>query len=167
MKLEEAQEKFVNAWGALGSSWGINKTMAQIHALLLISPQELSTDEIMETLAISRGNANMNLRSLIDWGLIDKLSIKGERKEFFKAEKDIWQAARRIARERRKREIEPIQRLLEEFENVEGKDKDAVNEFKTVTKDLKQFIDKGDSMLDKFIRSDEHWFYSTLVKLMK
>src|SRR3954471_20846731 len=99
MELKEAKDKFLNAWGTLGSNWGINRTMAQIHALLLISPNSLSAEEIMEDLKISRGNANMNLRDLIDWGLIYKEIKAGERKEFFHAEKDIWKAAKQIIKE--------------------------------------------------------------------
>ena len=85
MDLQEGKEKFIQSWGALGSSWGVNRTMAQIHALLLISPEPMSAEEIMEELKISRGNANMNIRALIDWGLVFKTLIKGERKEFFMA----------------------------------------------------------------------------------
>ena len=167
MNLSEAQEKFINAWGALGSNWGINRTMAQIHALLLISPDPITTDDMMDRLNISRGNANMNVRSLIDWGLAEKVHISGERKEYFKSEKDIWVVARRIARERRKREIEPIHGLLEEIQDVKDKPSDDLKEFKAVTADIYAFTKKSDGMLDKFIRSDEHWFYSTLVKLIK
>ena len=90
MDLQEGKEKFIQSWGALGSNWGINRTMAQIHALLLISPEALSADEIMKELQISRGNANMNIRALIDWGLVYKELKTGERKEYFVAEKDIW-----------------------------------------------------------------------------
>jgi len=72
MKLTEAKEKFINAWGVHGASWGINRTMAQVHALLLVSPDALSAEEIMEELNISRGNANMNIRTLIEWGLVFK-----------------------------------------------------------------------------------------------
>src|SRR6188768_1517131 len=105
MELKEAKDKFLNAWGTLGTSWGINRTMAQIHALLLISDSELTTEEIMEDLNISRGNANMNIRALMDWGLVHKKIKQGERKEYFVSEGDIWEIARLIARERRKREL--------------------------------------------------------------
>ena len=78
MQLQEAKEKFVQAWGAFGTNWGINRTMAQVHALLLVSQQALSADDIMESLNISRGNANMNVRALIDWGLVyNRLSVFG------------------------------------------------------------------------------------------
>ena len=83
MHFEEAKKQFVQSWGTFGSDWGINKAMAQVHALLLISPKPLCTDEIMEELKISRGNANMTLRSLLDWGIIYKVIKPGERKEYF------------------------------------------------------------------------------------
>ena len=102
MELKEAQNAFIQHWAQLGSSWGINKTMAQIHALLLISQGALSTEEIMDRLKISRGNANMNTRALQDWGLVYKEHHIGERKEFFRAEKDTNKVARSIARERRR-----------------------------------------------------------------
>src|SRR5271163_2942662 len=90
MQLAEAKAKFIADWGRFGTNWGINRTMAQIHALLLVSPDALSAEEVMEQLSISRGNANMNLRELMDWGLVQKVIVPGERKEFFSAEKDIW-----------------------------------------------------------------------------
>jgi DNA-binding transcriptional regulator GbsR (MarR family) len=83
MKLAEAKQQFIASWGAFGTHWGINRTMAQIHALLLVSPDPLSQDDLMEQLNVSRGNANMNIRELIDWGLVDRVIIPGERKEYF------------------------------------------------------------------------------------
>ena len=112
MKYQEAKEKFIQTWGTLGSNWGINRTMAQVHALLLISPNAMSADEIMAELQISRGNANINIRSLIDWGLVKKELKAGERKEFFRAEKDMWKTALQIMRERRKRELAPLKEVL-------------------------------------------------------
>lgn len=92
---------FITQWGAMGSWWGINRTMAQIHALLLITDRALSTDEIMDDLKISRGNPNMNLRDLAGWGLIRSVIRKGERKEYFEAEKDVWKMFCTIVRERK------------------------------------------------------------------
>ena len=83
MKLEEAREQFINSWGSLGTQWGINRTMAQIHALLLISPDPLSQDDVMQQLGISRGNVNMNIRELISWNLVQRVVLTGERKEYF------------------------------------------------------------------------------------
>src|SRR3954452_18999341 len=88
--LQAARDEFITQWGVMGSAWGINRTMAQIHALLITATTPLTTDEIMDDLKISRGNANMNLRELCGWGLIRSVIRKGERKEFFEAEKDVW-----------------------------------------------------------------------------
>jgi len=87
---ENAKEEYIAQWGALGTSWGISRTMAQVHALLMISPEPLSTDQCMEELQISRGNAHTNLKELVGWGLVKIVVKKGERKEFFEAEKDVW-----------------------------------------------------------------------------
>ena len=166
MEVNEAKEKFVQSWGSFGSAWGINKTMAQIHALLLTASDPLSTEEVMDYLKISRGNANMNLRALMDWGLVSKESKLGERKEFFLADKDVWNIARNIVRERRKKEIEPMIKVLEELKGVEGKDEETET-FRNLMEEIDQFADKADGMLDKFQRSDEHWFYKSLLKLLK
>ena len=95
MEFNEAKAQFIQTWGKLGSEWGINRTMAQVHAILLISPKAMSAEEIMAELSISRGNANMNIRDLINWNLVHKKLVPGDRKEYFTAEKDIWEVARR------------------------------------------------------------------------
>ena len=100
MQYEEAREEFIQTWGNLATQWGINRTMAQIHAVLLLSPNAMTTDDVMEELQISRGNANMNIRALVDWALVQKIYVKGDRKEFFIAVKDTYTIARRIAKER-------------------------------------------------------------------
>jgi DNA-binding transcriptional regulator GbsR (MarR family) len=167
VKLTEAKSKFIQAWGTLGSEWGINRTMAQIHALLLISPEALSAEDIMDQLSISRGNTNMNLRSLMDWGIVYKELVQGERREFFVAEKDILKVARQITRERRKRELEPVLKLFTEMNELEGGTKAEMDEFKKVTGDIKDLTLRVDDLLDKFSKSDENWFYKILVQMMK
>ncbi len=165
MELEEAKQHFIQSWGTLGSNWGINRTMAQIHALLLVSNEPISTEDTMEALQISRGNANMNMRTLIDWGIVQKAHIPGERREYFTTDKDVWALARQVVKQRRQREVEPMLRVLQEVKNVEGNDKET-KEFKALIGDLDNFTVKVDDMMDKFIRSDEHWFYRTLLKMM-
>ena len=169
MKLAEAKQQFIQSWGALGSQWGINKTMAQIHALLMISECPLSADEMMETLLISRGNVNTNTRALIDWGIVEKSFIPGERKEFFVAEKDIWKVATKIASERRKRELAPVLKVLSQVKEVDDPkaSPEELKEFKNVMKDLEGFSQKVDGMFDKLTRADQHWFTGTLMKLVK
>ncbi len=167
MKYTEAKEELIQAWGNLGYSWGLNKTMAQIHALLMISPRPLSTEDIMADLSISRGNANMNIRALLDWGIISRISVPGERKEFFKSEKDVWALARQVARERRKRELEPIIKVLREVNDVQGDGSEDSKEFKKVVKELKNFAEKSDALLETFIKAEESWFWNTVLKMMK
>ena len=121
VRLEEARDEFVTQWGIMGAQWGINRTMAQIHALLMTASNVMSTDEVMETLEISRGNAHTNLKDLVSWGLIKIVTKKGERKEFFEAEKDVWEIFRRVARERKRREIEPA---LETLRNCKAASED-------------------------------------------
>lgn len=108
-----AVDEFVLLWGEMASHWGINRTMAQIHALLYATAHALDTDEIMERLQISRGNANMNLRALVDWNLVRKTHQLGSRKDFFLAEGDVWTITTTIIEERQRREIKPVQRALD------------------------------------------------------
>lgn len=166
MTLEEGKERFIQAWGALGSDWGITRTMAQIHALLLVSPHALSADEIMEELQISRGNANMNIRALIDWGLVHKELKTGERKEFFVAQKDMWEVVKNIIVQRKKRELEPMLRVLDELSEVHGASEEA-REFETVMRDIKLFSNKADAALDTLIKADSNWFTGTFMKMIR
>ena len=168
MKLDDAKLRFIEAWGTLGSSWGVTRTMAQIHAYLILAPVPKSTEEIMEDLKISRGNANMNTRQLIDWGIVQKSLVAGDRKEYFVAKKDVWEMARAISRQRRSKELAPILQTLTELKKVEGDKKDPeMKEFLESINNIDEFAVKVDDMLDKFSRSDEHWFYKNLIKIMK
>ena len=163
MEYTEAKQKFILAWGGLGSSWGVNRTMAQIHALLLITTKPLSTEDIMAELQISRGNANMNIRTLIDWGIVEKQLIHGERREYFIADKDIWALAKQIAKERKKRELEPIQKILTQVNNAEGASDEAI-EFRKTVGQLKDFADQTESIIDLFINSTPNWLLKMLTK---
>lgn len=166
--MSEAKAQFIQAWGLLGAQWGVNRTMAQIHALLLISPDPMSAEEIMEGLDISRGNANMNVRELMNWGIVEKVLVPGERKEFFIAEKDIWKVGTAIARERKKRELDPILKVLLQLNKVEGDQKDKhVKAFKEAIQNIQKFAQQTDSALNAFIKSEENWFYSTLLKVIR
>ncbi|WP_306640915.1 GbsR/MarR family transcriptional regulator [Sanyastnella coralliicola] len=169
MELKEAKEQFIMSWGALGSNWGVSKTMAQVHALLMVSNDPLSADEVMEQLNISRGNANMNLRALIDWGLVEKIHKLGERREFFQAEKDMWKIATRIASERRKRELQPILKVIDQMKDIEDKqaDKAELEAFKKQMTELENFTGRVDRIFDRLDRADERWFTGLLTKIMK
>lgn len=107
-ELERSKALFIRRWGEMGGYWGINRTMAELHALLYLAAEPLCTDDIMEDLQISRGNTSMNLRQLVNWGLVHRVHKKGDRKEYFLAETDVWEMFETIVRERRRREVEPI-----------------------------------------------------------
>lgn len=165
MNLLESKQKFIETWGALGSEWGINKSVAQVQALLLVSTNPISTDEIMEALTISRGNANMSLRQLQDYGIIYKKVIAGERKEYFIAEKDIWKWAVKIAMMRKQKEIEPVTAVLNELKEEIQKDKTPEGKefFKTVN-DIQVFTDQLSTLADKIFSSNRG---ELLLKLLK
>ncbi len=117
-RYQEALGRFILFWGEMASNWGINRTMAQIHALLYIAEEPLDTDTIMERLQISRGNANMNLHSLVNWNLVRKVHQPGSRKDFYVAEKDVWHITAQIVRERERREIAPVMQQLQECRDL-------------------------------------------------
>jgi DNA-binding transcriptional regulator GbsR (MarR family) len=111
--LQDARERFVALWGQMGSNWGIPRTMAQVHALLFITGEPLNADDVMEGLGISRGNASMSLRALVDWGIVSRVHRRGDRKDYYLAEQDVWKMFRTILAERKKREIDPLLEALE------------------------------------------------------
>ena len=168
MKLTEAKQQFISSWGAFGTHWGINRTMAQIHALLMVSADPLTQDDMMEQLEISRGNVNMNIRDLISWGLVDRVILSGERKEYFTAEKDIWKVATQIIKERKKRELDPMLKLLAQLENIDGDKKDKqVKQFVDTVGGIRKFGKQADQLLDMMVKADESWFLGGLLKIFK
>jgi len=157
-QLIKAREEFVAQWGALGTQWGINRTMAQIHALLMTAPEPICTDEVMETLEISRGNAHTNLKELVAWGLIRPVLRKGERREYFEAEKDVWTIFTIVARERKRREIDPALAILnkcaEESREIHTAEGRAFHEQMVA---LQEFVGFASKMSDR-ISSMKHGF---------
>ncbi len=167
MNYDEAKNKFISTWGALGTLWGINKAMAQIHALLIISPEPLSMEDIMEELQISRGNTSMNLRQLMDWGIVFKENKMGERKEYFTSEKDVQELARQIAKERSRRELQPTIKILNDVSNIKEDGTAKTKELIKQTKALHEMADTLDIMMNKVIGQDQNWIAKALVKLIK
>ena len=166
--LARARDEFVTQWGAIGSAWGINRTMAQIHALLIVTPRPLSTDEIMEELKISRGNAHGNLRELVSWGLIRSVVRKGERKEYFEAEKDVWKMFCIVARERRRRELRPAMNVLQDCaaatRGLKGAEAAAFNK---QIKALSDFLNLADNVITKVTRSEQSRMIPWALKFLK
>lgn len=162
------RDDFIAQWGAMGGAWGINRTMAQIHALLMISPTPLTTDDVMAELSISRGNAHMNLRELIGWGLVRSVIRKGERKEYFEGEKDVWKIFCTVVRERKRREIEPAMTALKDC-MARSKDLRAPDAegFVKQIKALHDFLEMADAVLNKIGRSEESKVLPWAMKFVK
>jgi DNA-binding transcriptional regulator GbsR (MarR family) len=106
-RLHPAVERFVLHWGEMGGQWGVNRTVSQIHALLYVSERPLTADEIAATLGVARSNVSTSLKELLGWELIRRVPIRGDRREHFEAETDVWEMVRRIGAGRKAREIDP------------------------------------------------------------
>lgn len=116
--LRTAQDTFIRRWGEMGQTWGINRTMGEIHAFLYITGQPQCTDDVMERLNISRGNASMSLRALCDWGIIRRLHKRGERREYFESLGDVWEMFSIIAAERKRREMDPVLETIRQCQRM-------------------------------------------------
>jgi len=161
------RDEFVAQWGAISSSWGINRTMAQIHALLMVSPAPMFTDEIMELLQISRGNAHGNLKELVNWGIVKSVYKKGDRKEYFEAEKDVWRMFCTITRERKRREIDPA---LEVLKHCAAKTEDMTcedcREFHRQMENLTEFVEMISSLMDRLSCAEQSRAIPLALKLL-
>jgi HTH-type transcriptional regulator, glycine betaine synthesis regulator len=151
--LDASKALFIRRWGELSGYWGINRTMAEIHALLFVSKDPVCTDDVMEKLLISRGNSSMNLRLLVDWGLIERVHLRGDRKEYFTCRTDVWQMFETILQQRRRREVEPIietiQKCSEMNESSEGEDAQLFNER---LRGMSEFLQMVGSLVDVVIK---------------
>ena len=166
--LRQTRDEFVSQWGAIGSAWGINRTMAQIHALLITAPAPLSTDQIMQELQISRGNAHGNLRELVSWGLIRSVVRKGERKEYFEAEKNVWKMFCIILRERRRRELRPALTVLRDCAERTKKLKSAeAAAFNRQIQALAEFLETSDGVITKITSSEQSTIVPWALKFLK
>lgn len=165
---KDLRQAFVSQWGALGSAWGVNRTMAQIHALLMIAAKPMHTEMIMSELQSSRGNTNVNLRELINWGLITKVTYPSDRREYFLAEKDVWKIFCIVARERKRREIEPVLNLLDDSIKKSGQPKtEDEKAFVDQISQLKEFVETADHLMDKIAKSEGSKLIPNMIKLMK
>jgi DNA-binding transcriptional regulator GbsR (MarR family) len=125
-ELSSVQQKFVLHWGEMGLKWGINRTVAQIHALLYLSPSPLTAEDICDALGVARSNVSNSLRELQNWGIIKVVHIMGDRRDHFESMKDVWEMFRIVLAERKKREVDPTIEMLrnsvEELKKESGKD---------------------------------------------
>lgn len=166
MQLDKARRQFIDQWGQLGINWGVNKTMGQVHGLLLVVKDPLCSDQIMCELKISRGNVNMNIRALMDWGLVHKKFIQGERKEYFIAEKDVFKMFKSVIEMRRRKELDPMIKILNEISDVKPRCEDS-EEFCKVVRELKHFTKKAESALENITGSERNWLFGSVMKFMK
>ncbi len=169
-QLKLVQDEFIRKWGEMGQIWGINRTMAEIHALLYITGTPLCTDDVMDRLHISRGNSSMSLRALCDWGIIRRMHRRGERREYFESLGDVWEMFSIIAAERKRREMDPVLETIKncikqlEKENIgklAGDESvkrtrerlDGMEEFMSITnKIFQQFVSNAKSGLNKIVK---------------
>src|SRR6266699_1482768 len=128
IKLNPVQQKFILHWGEMGTRWGINRTVAQIHALLFLSPKPLPAEEIAGTLNVARSNVSTSLKELQGWGIVKRVHVLGAKRDHFESMKDVWEMFRDVMDERKKREIDPTMRMLHECIADAAKDK-ATDEY--------------------------------------
>ena len=166
MDYKEGKDRFIESWGKLAIDWGANRTMGQVHALLLISPEAICADEVMDQLQISRGNANTTLRRLIEWGIVTKHFKQGERKEYFTAEKDMWKVMKSIILVRKKKELDPMIEVIDDLSEVQplcG----LSEEFCKTVKEIKVFSDKADKVLDNITQSEMNWMMNSMMRFIR
>ena len=166
MDYKAGKDRFIESWGKLAIDWGANRTMGQVHALLLISPEAICADEVMEQLQISRGNANTTLRRLIDWGIVTKHFKQGERKEYFTAEKDMWKVMKSIIQVRKKKELDPMIEVIDELSGVQPLC-ELSEEFCKTVKEIKVFSDKADKVLENITQSEMNWMMNSMLRFMR
>jgi len=165
MEFQDGKHQFIESWGELGVQWGISKTMGQIHALLLMSPSPMTSDQVIEELDISRGNAHLNLKTLLQWNIITKLSKTGDRKDYYQAEKDIWKLFKQVLINRKRKELDPMISTLEQISSVKGVCESS-NEFCKMVQELKLFSLKADKLLDNFASMENQWLSKTFMKMI-
>ena len=137
--LSPVQQKFILHWGEMGTRWGINRTVAQIHALLFISPKPLDAEDIVQTLGVARSNVSNSLKELQGWGIVKRVHVMDDSRDHFESLKDVWEMFRVVMDERKKREFDPTERLLRECIAEKNKETDEYTEQKL--RELADFFD--------------------------
>jgi len=140
-KLSSVQQKFILHWGEMGTRWGINRTVAQIHALLYISPKPLNAEQIAETLAVARSNVSTSLKDLQGWGIVKIVHVLGDRRDHFESMKQVWEMFRVVLDERKKREIDPTIAMLRSCVAEADKDKETDEYTEQKLRELAEFFE--------------------------
>ena len=151
-EIQRSKEAFIAHWGEMGSSWGVPRSMAEIHALLFIEGKPLCAEEIMDRLQVSRGNVSTTLRQLADWGIVTKTRMRGDRKDFFEAEQDVWTLLSLIVRARKRRELEPLLAALDDARSIARSSEDTTD--REEARRASEHLARLDAMHDALMRLD-------------
>ncbi len=162
-KLSPVQQKFILHWGEMGTRWGINRTVAQIHALLYLSPKPLPAEDIADTLVVARSNVSNSLKELQGWGIIKRIHVLGDSRDHFESMKDVWEMFRVVLDERKKREIDPTMRMLRDCIVEAEKDKATDEYTEQRLRDLHNFFETTTAWYVQV----RQWPTSAMVKFVK
>ncbi|RRS02526.1 MarR family transcriptional regulator [Aquabacterium soli] len=162
MELSDVARKFVVHWGEMGSAWGVNRTVSQIHALLFFHGRPLHAEDIAETLGVARSNVSNSLKELLNWKLVRTTQLLGDRRDYFETSLDVWELFRTVIRERKEREFDPTTRMLQDLVNQSGFAKEPPDAQDRVRETLKLMQSVG-SWSDEMLRLSP----STLEKVMR
>jgi DNA-binding transcriptional regulator GbsR (MarR family) len=157
------EQKFILHWGEMGSRWGINRTVAQVHALLYLAPAPLNADEIVERLDVARSNVSTSLKELQGWGIVRMVHVLGDKRDHFESMKDVWEMFRIVMDERKKREFDPTMRMLEECIADAGRDRATSEYAEERLRELHQFFATATAWYAHVRR----WPTATLLKFVK
>ena len=163
MKLTPVMEKFIVHWGEMGTRWGVNRTVAQIHALLYLSSKPLNAEEISETLGVARSNVSTSLKELMSWGLVRVSHVLGDRRDHFESMKDMWEIFNCVVEERKKRELDPTLTLLRQCELEAAQESETPEEIKARIRNITEFLETLTGWYEQMSRVPK----PTLMKLMK
>lgn len=161
--LTPVQQKFILHWGEMGTRWGINRTVAQVHALLFISPRPLNADDLVETLGVARSNVSTSLKELQGWGIIKLVHTMGDKRDHFESMKDVWELFRVVLNERKRREIDPTTQMLNECLAEAAKDKTTDAYTQERLRDLRDFLETTSAWYVQI----RQWPTSAIVKFVK
>lgn len=163
MQLTAVMEKFIVHWGEMGTRWGVNRTVAQIHALLYLAPNPLNAEEISETLGVARSNVSTSLKELMSWGLVKVSHVLGDRRDHYESMKDLWEIFNCVVEERKKREIDPTLTLLRQCQLEAEADRETPPEIKQRIANITDFLETLTGWYEQMHKLPQ----ATLLKLMK
>jgi DNA-binding transcriptional regulator GbsR (MarR family) len=161
--LSAVQQKFILHWGEMGTRWGVNRTVAQVHALLYLSPKPLNADDIVETLEVARSNVSTSLKELQAWGIVKLVHVLGDKRDHFESMKDVWEMFRVVMDERKKREFDPTMRMLHECIATAAKDKATDEYTEHRLRELYRFFETTSALYVQVRR----WPTAAMFKFMK